>query len=543
MSRWTSYDSNALRGDLLGGVLAAVIMLPLALSLGDLSGLGPTAGIYGAAAVGALAAVFGGTRGMISGASSPVAVAVAALVVSHEHSVASIFAMAVLAGIIQMILGLLRVGYLLSYMPYSVTSGLLCGFGIFLIASQVLPLFGTPLAHSGFVDNVRMWPEALGQINLSALAVAALTLAAAVAWPRLLGQFVPAPVVALIVGTLVGALWLKAAPAIDRVPVGWPGLHWPEALGSDLIRLMPGAITIALLASLDSLICAQMADSLTHSSHKPNRELLGQGLGNLAAGLVGGVPGGSTTASFLANIKVGGTSPVAGLTCAATLLAVTSFLGPLVEVIPQAVLASILVYVGASIIDWRFLYQAARGLPEQFVVLAATIGLMLFVDVVTAVLIGIVASAMGLARQFERLELDRIVSLPFRDQTFLGPSLGEENFDAFSARVGLVAFRGTLTVASSHRLVKMIGMDIKEHDVVVFDFSNTAHIDDSATMVIQRLIKTAEIHHTQCIIMGLHGQPQRSMSTLNVLRHVPEESVVETLDEARDVAVRILDQY
>ncbi len=543
MSTWTSYNSNALRGDLLGGTLAAVVMLPLALSLGVLSGLGATAGIYGAAAVGALAAVFGGTRGMISGANSPVAVAVAALVVSHGNSATSIFAIAVLAGIIQVLLGLLRVGYLLSYMPYSVTTGLLCGFGMFLIASQVLPLVGAPVAHSGFVETVTLWPEAFGEINPSALTLAVLTLAAAAAWPRRLGQFVPAPIVALIVGTLVSVLWLRAVPTIDRVPVGWPDLHWPAALGSDLIELMPGAITIALLASFDSLICAQMADSLTHSSHKPNRELMAQGLGNLAAGLVGGVPGGATTASFVANIKVGGRTPVAGLTCAAILLAVASFLRPLVEVIPQAVLASILIYVGASIVDWRFLYQAAKGLPEHFVVLAATIGLLLFVDVVTAVLIGIVASAMGLARQFERLELDSIISLPFRDQTFLGPSRGEENVDDFAARVGLVAFRGTLTVASSNTLVKMIGMDIKDHEVVIFDFTNTAHIDDSATMVIQRLIKTAEIHRTQCIIMGLHGQPLRSMSTLDVLRLVPEEAVVETLDEARDVSVSMLDQH
>ena len=537
----TGYDSESLKGDVLGGIIAALIMLPLALSLGVLSGLGPTAGIYGAAAVGVLAAVFGGTRGMISGANSPVAVAVAALLVSQDHSFADIFAIIVLAGIIQMLLGLLRVGYLLSYMPYSVISGLLSGFGILLIASQALPLVGAPVAHSSFVTTIGLWVDALGDINPGALTIAVLTVAVAVVWPRRLGQLLPAPFAALIAGTLVGALWLDSAPVIDRLQLGWPELHWP-AVGPDLIGLMPGAITIAVLASFDSLVCAQVADSLTHNSHKPNRELVGQGLGNLAAGLVGGVPGGSTTASFVANIQTGGRTRLAGIVCAVTLLAVTSVLTPLVQLIPQAALAGILVYIGARIIDWQFLYQAAKGLPEHLVVQVVTIGLLLFVDVVTAVVIGLIASFMSLARQFERLELDRIVSLPFRDQSFLGASLGEDRFDAYSARIGLVAFKGAVTVASSHKLIKTISLDISQHEIVIFDFSETVYLDDSATKVIERLIKTAETHRTRCIIMGLHGQPHRSMSTLKVLRSVPPEAVVESLDDARDTAMELLRQ-
>ncbi len=542
LPKQAGYDAATLRGELLGGVIAALIMLPLALSLGVVSGLGPTAGIYGAVAVGVGAAAFGGTRGMISGANSPVAVAVAALLVSQGHSVADIFAIIVLAGAIQILLGLLRVGYLLSYMPYSVISGLLSGFGILLIASQALPLVGAEVAHSSFVTTIRLWSDALGDINPSALTIAVVTIAVAVVWPRPLRRLLPAPFAALIAGTLVGALWLDGAPVIDQLQLGWPELHWPRTLGPDLIRLMPGAITIAVLASFDSLVCAQVADSLTHSSHKPNQELVGQGLGNLAAGLVGGMPGGSTTASFVANIDTGGRTRLAGLVCAATLLAITSVLTSLVQLIPQAALAGILVYIGARIIDWPFLYQAAKGLPEHLVVQVVTIGLLLFVDVVTAVAIGLIASFLGLARQFERLELDRIVSLPFRDQSFLGPSLGEDQLDAYSARIGLVAFKGTVTVASSNKLIKTISLDISQHEIVILDFTETVYLDDSATKVIERLIKTAETHHTRCIIMGLHAQPQRSMDTLNVLRSVPPDAVVESLDEAKDIAIKMLTQ-
>ena len=322
--------------------------------------------------------------------------------------------------------------------------------------------------------------------------------------------------------------------------VGIPELHLPEFMNLQLVDLIPGAITLAMLGSIDSLLSAQMADSLTHEKHEPNRELVSQGLGNIAAGFIGGVPGGPTTVSMVANIRSGGRTQIAGLMCAATVLVVTLFLEDLVESIPYAVLAAILLNLGWSVIDWRFLYLAGRGQREHFVVMMTTLGLTLFMDVVTALVIGLMAAAMVHVRQFERLELDSIVSLPLLDDTFLGADLNEDRFDDFSSHVGLVAFRGSRTVASSNRIVQTIGNDIKDHAVVIFDFSDTVHIDDSATMVIERLLMAAAIRDTDCIIMGLHGQPRHSLTALDVLRLVPEELVVEDLEEARQGALRLL---
>ena len=508
------------RFDIFGGLIAAVVMLPYALSLGIISGLGPTAGIYGAIAVGVCSAVIGGTSGMISGASSPMAVATAALLIVHDGSIPKIVTTVIMAGLIQMVLGSLRVGYLLAYTPYSVITGLVASYGIYILIAQVLPIAGAPLGFGSLIGIVSSWPQELSNINPSAIGVAAVTLMVSYLWPRRACAYVPALVVALFAGTLAGRLWLTSAPVLSDLAVGAFEFQWPDLFGAELVSLMPGAITLAMLGSIDTLLCCQICDALTHEDCNPNRELVGQGLGNVAAGIIGGVPGSPTTASLLANIRTGGRSRVAGLTCAATLLGVILFLQGLVEFIPQAVLAGILVNIGLGIVDWRFMYRAARSQREHFIVLAATLGLALFFDIVTAVLVGLVAAALVHARQFERLELDQIISVPLLDSAFIGTNLSGEALHDYSARSGLVAFRGSLTVASSHKISRIIGKDIVEHDVVILDFTDTTHIDDSATMVIERLLESASQSRHPVHRRGPHGSaPQQRVVAWSTATH------------------------
>ena len=169
-----------------------------------------------------------------------------------------------------------------------------------------------------------------------------------------------------------------------------------------------------------------------------------------------------------------------------------------------------------------------------------TLGFTVFVDLVVAVAVGLIAAAMAGARQFERLELDSVISVPLLDMTFLGGDVDDDDFDPFSARVGLVALRGAFTVASSRKLVHTISLDIRDHEVVILDFSKTIYMDDSAALVVERLLDTAMAENTECIVMGLAGLPATSLPALGVLRDVPDDHVVETLDEAREIARRLL---
>ena len=196
--------------------------------------------------------------------------------------------------------------------------------------------------------------------------------------------------------------------------------------------------------------------------------------------------------------------------------------------------------VGWDIIDWRLLARVHRIQRTHLLVMLATLSLTVFVDLVTAVGIGLIAAGMANAQELEGLELDSVVSVPLLDQTFFSAPDAAE-VDPFSARVGLVAIRGRLTVASSNKLVGVISADIKDHEVVIFDFSEATYLDDSAAMVIEQLMDVATGEQTEVIIMGLSGSVENTLQTLAILQRVPPEHVVETLDEARPVAKALLD--
>ena len=543
-------DLQAIRGDAFGGITAAVVSLPLALAFGVASGLGAVAGLYGAVAVGFFAAISGGTRTQISGPTGPMAVAMAVVITSHVTSLAEAFTIAIMAGLIQVLLGALRIGRFVAYTPYSVVSGFMSGIGLIIILVQTLPFLGASVATGGPIGAVRAWPGAIGDVNLGALAIAAFTLVVAVAWPGRLRRFLPSALAALIAGTLLGVFWLSNVPVIGEVPTGLPDLQLPDLSGGSLVRAVQPAVTIALLGSIDTLLTSVVADSMTRTRHEPSRTLLGQGVGNMAAGFIGGLPGAGATMGTVVNIRAGGRSPLSGVISAVSLLGLVLGLGRYVESVPHAVLAGILMKVGWDIIDWRFVTRIFRVQREHLLVMVVTLGLTVFLDLVTAVTIGLIVAGMASARQFERFELDSVVSVPLLDRDFLLAGRGardgeegseEEERDEFSARVGLVALRGMFSVASSNKLISTISADIRGHEVVILDFTETIYIDDSAALVVEQLIDTAMEQNTGCIVLGLSGRPAITLNALDVLRRVPPENVVATLDEARGAAAAMLE--
>ena len=538
-----SYDLQTFRGDVFGGITAAVVGLPVALAFGVASGLGALAGIYGAIAVGFFAAVFGGTRSQISGPTGPMSVAMAVIVTSNADNLAEAFTIVIMAGLIQVLLGVMRIGRFVAFTPYSVISGFMSGIGIIIILIHTLPFLGSAIVTGGPLGAVRAWPDAINDVNFSALSIAAVTLAVGVVWPSRLRKFLPPTLAALTAGTLLSVLWLSNTPVIGEVPTGLPDVQLPDLSLSALAGAVQPALTIALLGSIDSLLTSLIADSMTRTRHKPNRELMGQGIGNLAAGLIGGLPGSGATMGTVVNIRAGGRTQVSGVLRTAILLALVLGLGKYIETIPHAVLAGILMKVGWDIIDWRFLTRIHRVQREHLLVMLITLGLTVFLDLVTAVAIGLIAAGMASARQFERLELDSVVSVPLLDRSFLGSQEDADEIDSFSARVGLVALRGSFTVASSNKLIDTISVDIRDHEVVILDFSGTVYMDDSAALVVEQLIDSAIAEDTQCIVMGLSGSPAATLKTLNVLRRVPADRFVATLDEARETAERIFEGF
>ena len=534
------YDLELFRGDLSGGITSAVVTLPVALALGLASGLGATAGLYGAIAVGFFAALFGGTRAQLSAPTVPTTVALAVILTSFSFNLTEALTVIVLAGLLQVLMGVSGIGRFVAYTPYMVVSGFMSGIGIIMILIQILPFLGAPAAPGGTLGAIYALPEAIANINPSAFAIGVLTVALASLWPRRLARLIPAPLVALMVGTLAGVLWLTEAPVVGDVPVQLPELQLEIPSAGFLARALQPAIILALLGAVHSLLTSLLADSLTGGRHNPNRELVGQGIGNMVSGLFGGLPGAATTVGTAINIRAGGRTRASGALSAIALLLFLLGLGRYVEPIPRAALAGLLMKVGWDIIDWHLLARLHRIRREHLTVMMITLGLTVFVDLVTGIAIGLIAAAMAHVRQLERLEMDSVVSVPLLDREFFTHRQDEPPDDAYRARAGLLALKGSFTVASSNRLASAISADIKDHEVVIFDFSRATYLDDSAAMVIKKLMDIAREERTEFVVMGLSGSVAETLEALDVLRQVPESQIVATLDEARQAAKDLL---
>ena len=538
------YDFKNLSGDIFGGITATVIALPLALGFGIASGLGPVAGIYGAIAVGFFSAVFGGTPSRISGPTGPMTIAMAVVVTQHAGGdLTKAFTIVMLAGILQIALGILRIGSFVTYTPYSVISGFMSGIGVIVMTIQVLPFLGVSNVRGGPMNSIREWPDAIQTLNWHALIVGLIALLICIFWPGRLSKYLPSPLVALLLGTAAAVFFFTDAPIIREVPTGLPELIIPNITPSFLASALQPAFILALLGSIDSLLTSLVADSLTRTRHNPNRELIGQGIGNLVAGIVGAIPGAGATMGTVVNIRAGGRTLVSGALHSVILLALILGLGRIAEPIPHAVLAGILIKVGWDIIDWRFVTHIHHVPREHLIVMLMTLLLTVFVDLVTAVALGLIASGVMRARLSGQMELDSIVSAPLLDQYFLPESESDDDeSDMFQARVGLLAFRGHFSVASANDLVRVVTADIQEHDVVIFDFSDTTYMDDSATLIMEQLINNAIEENTECIVMNLTGAVANSLHSYDVFKDIPQGHFVNDLDEARELARNILDE-
>ena len=535
------FEARSLLGDILGGITAAVVGLPVALAFGIAAGLGPAAGVYGAISVGFFTAVFGGTRSLISGPTGSMTVAMAVIVAAHADNIGEAFTIVIMAGLLQMVFGLLRLGRYVTYTPYSVISGFMTGVGVIVILVQTLPFLGAPVAAGGPLEAIKNFPSIIEHFEANAVGVAGITLAVAILWPKRLDRYLPSSLVALGAGTVVSLMWLTNAPTIGDLPTGLPSFKLPELSFSVLVSSIEPALVIALVGSADTLLTGLVADSMTRTRHDPSKELLAQGMGAVFTGFIQGLPGAGATPITIANFRAGGRTFVAGVVAVAILLVMVLFLRDYVAAIPNALLAGILFKVALDTIDWRFVTRLHRVQREHMAVMLLTLGLTVFLDLVTAVAVGMIAAAVTHARQFELLELDSVVSVPILDRDFFGDEGTPDDADHFSARVGLVALRGAFTVASSSKLLDTIGEDIREHEVVILDFTNTVYVDDSAALVVEQLIETASGYDTHCIVMGLGGASVHNIQALNVLRRVPSDQIVQGWDEARVVAAGLLD--
>jgi SulP family sulfate permease len=388
---------NVFRGDFFGGVAAGVIALPLALAFGVASGLGPAAGLYGAIATGIIAAVFGGTPVQITGPTGPMTLVVAGLVAmntlpSGAVDLPGVVAIIVLAGILQIALGLFRVGAYIRYVPYPVISGFMSGIGVIIIVQQLFPMLGAEPPSSDPLSILSQLPLLGGNVKGAAVALSALTIATVYILPRFT-KAVPGSLVALVALTALAVLLELDVSMIGEIPSRLPSLIMPALEVQQLPSLTAAALQLAFLGAIDSLLTSLVADNLTRTQHDSNRELVGQGLGNIAAGLIGGIPGAGATMRTVVNVEAGGRSRISGVIHGLFLAAVLLGLSGLVQHVPHAILAGLLVAVGIGIIDYRGISHILKVPRSDAFLMLFVLVLTVFTDLIIAVAAGLIVAS------------------------------------------------------------------------------------------------------------------------------------------------------
>ena len=513
---WTHW-----RGDLSGGLTAAVVALPLALAFGN-AALGPGGaiyGLYGAIVTGFLAALFGGTPAQVSGPTGPMSVTVAGVVgslatvgVSRELNSGEllplVMAAVVIGGLIQILLGVLRLGRYITLVPYSVVSGFMSGIGMIILCLQIGPLLGIN-SRGGAIQSLQM-VVADFRPEPSELLVSAATLLVVFGTPRLISKVVPSPLLALIVITPL-SLWLfpDQLTRIGSIPEG--GLTFMVPNWRDhLPVLMRAGVVLAVLGAIDSLLTSLVADNISYTRHRSDRELVGQGIANSVAGLLSGLPGAGATMRTVINIKSGGRTPLSGMTHSVVLLLLLLGAGPLAEGIPTALLAAILIKVGFDIIDWGFLRRAHRLSFKTALVMWGVLLMTVFWDLIGAVLVGMfVANLLTIEsltdHQLGTMNVDA-APLDEEEQTLL---------ERCGDQLMLFRMQGPLSFGAAKGISERM-MLVRQYTILLLDITDVPHLGVTASLAIERMVQEAAQHDRQVLVAGAAGKVKRRLEMFGI---------------------------
>ncbi|WP_299761439.1 SulP family inorganic anion transporter [uncultured Dokdonia sp.] len=605
-----------LKGDAFGGITAGIVALPLALAFGVSSGLGPSAGLYGAIFIAFFAALFGGTSTQISGPTAPmtaVSMVVIASIVSTNDGDASkalpiILTVFLLAGLIQIGLGLLGIGKYIKYIPYPVVSGFMTAIGVMIIITQILPALGyypkedtayvdtfKPQANEVILDNilkeekgeailsindfeesiktaksitpdqinteaktlaasnasgvigaVKLMPKALKNINFLELILALATILIIYGFKRIT-KAVPSTLVALVVVSGIAYFAKLNYISIQEIPFGFPTPNTEIFTSFSLSAITPyilASVSLAFLGTIDSLLTSVIADNMTKTKHKPNKELVGQGIGNAIASIFGGIPGAGATIRTVVNINAGGKTKLSGMIAAVLLLVILLALGPVASKIPAAVLAGILLTVGIGVMDYKGL-KAIPNLPRdinlfglklssEVLIMLIVLILSVFWNLINAVGIGLVLSSLMFmkkmgdftARQSKVLNYidTRENEILWSDEASFPETLKEEIF--------IKHLSGPLFFGYTNEFQELSEQISDTASHVILRMDKVPYMDQSGVYAVEDTVLALQLREISVYIVGVQKQPLFMMERIDIVPDlIPKEYIFKTFDE------------
>lgn len=536
------YDFKYLKGDLTGGLVAGVVALPLALAFGVQSGLGATAGLYGAIAVGIFAAIFGGTATQASGPTGPMTVVSAALVAgaieltgSLEAAMPIIILTFLLGGVFQIVFGLLNIAGYVKYFPYPVVSGFMSGVGLIIVILQLFPFVGLESAKSTWLVITDL-PRLFAEFNWQALALGGLTVIIYYAFPYIT-KVIPSALVALITASLVGYFLKWDVPVIGEIPSGLPSLQLDGIFSIDASAyslVAEYALVLAVLGSIDSLLTSVIADNMTKTKHNSNRELIGQGIGNAIASVFGGIPGAGATKGTVININSGGRTRLSGATHGLFLLAVLLGLGTLAAHIPLCVLAGLLIPIAFKIIDVKGLKHILVVPRADAVVLIIVLLITTFGSLIQAVGIGLLlASLLFMKRASDigekGLEVGTIAGFdgekPWQDEI--------EFYDKYKDKVYIKHLYGPLFFGFTSHFQDEIANIPKEVKALIIRMDRVPYIDQSGLYALENAVLDLEKRGVQVLLTAVQEQPKDKLISIDIVPDlISEEHIFSNIQDA-----------
>ncbi|VEP14400.1 Bicarbonate transporter BicA [Hyella patelloides LEGE 07179] len=537
------------KGDIFGGITAAVIALPMALTFGVASGAGASAGLWGAILVGFFAALFGGTPTLISEPTGPMTVVMTAVIASltaanPDNGLAMAFTVVMLAGVFQIVFGVLKLGRYVTLMPYTVISGFMSGIGVILIILQTAPFLGQASPKGGVIGTVQNLPTLIAGINPTETALAVLTVAILVFYPSKLKKFLPPQLLALIVGTLIAVFFLGDANIrrIGEISVGLPSLQVPAFSAAQLQTMLVDALVLGMLGCIDALLTSLVADSLTRTEHDSNKELIGQGLGNLISGLFGGIAGAGATMGTVVNIQTGGRTAVSGLTRALVLLVVVLGLSQYLTVIPLAVLAGIALKVGIDIVDWSFLKRAHKISPKAAFIMYGVIALTVFVDLIVAVGVGVFIANILTIERLSNHRADKVKAVTYDDEEIELNREEKDLLEQANGNVLLFYLSGPMIFGVAKAISREHNL-INDYKALVLDLTEVPILGVTSALALENAIEEAVEKERQVFLVGISGQTERRLKKLGVMDIVPPQNIIENRTTALRQAASYVDTH
>ena len=536
-----TYDRGQFSRDIFAGVVVGIVALPLAIAFGIASGVTPDRGLWTAIVAGFIISALGGSRVQIGGPTGAFVVIVYGIV--QKFGVDGLMVATMMAGVMLVIAGVAKFGGAVKFIPHPVTTGFTSGIAVIILAAQVKDFLGLTMGTvpADFVEKMAAYTANAGGISTPALGVAVLSLAIIIAWPRV-SHRVPSPFVALVVGTVVVKVFHLPVETIGSrfgdVTATIPHPHLPSASLSQMTALIGPAFTIAMLAAIESLLSAVVADGMIGGRHRSNMELVAQGLANIVAPLFGGIPATGAIARTATNVKNGGRTPVAGIVHALTLLIVTLAAGRWAALIPMSTLAAILVVVAYHMSGWRGFAAELRSPKSDVAVLLTTFLLTVFVDLTLAIEVGMVLAAFLFIRRMASVTNINAVTDELEDDADAEEDEGAVSRLRIPKRVEVYEINGPFFFGAAEVFKDTLASVAQKPKVLILRMRHCLALDSTGLQALKDIAQRSRAEGTLVLLSGVHMQPLVALTGSAALDVIGAENLFSNLDDALNRARR-----